>query len=387
MVFRLIDSGWGSELVEAARHGTTALKIVCPFIKLQALKRLLQGKHQKIQVITRFNLAGFACGVSDVVALRLLLTGGAQVRGICNLHTKLYLFGDSRAICTSANLTSAALDRNHEFGFVSDEQSIVTSCRRYFDDLWPKAGTDLTMDSVDEWDGIVRTHFASGALPDQHRHLPDFGVDVGLGADPAIQSAFVANASQAFVKFLGSAKNRTRLSFPVIDEIKRTGCHWAVGYPAKKRPRNVREGDVIFIARLTIDPNDIRIFGRAIGMEHIPGRDDATPREIADRPWKAEWPCYIRVHDAEFIAGNVGNGVSLNALMEELGSNSFASTQKNAANLNGNTNPRQSYVQQPAVKLSQDGFEWLNEHLEAAFVSHGKIPTAEIAKLDWPDRQ
>ena len=40
----------------------------------------------------------------------------------------------------------------------------------------------------------------------------------------------------------------------------------------------------MFIARLTDEP-DIRIFGRAIGMEHEPGRDDATSSDIARRDW------------------------------------------------------------------------------------------------------
>ena len=39
-----------------------------------------------VQVITRFNLADFAEGVSDIEALRLLLDAGADIRGIRSLH-------------------------------------------------------------------------------------------------------------------------------------------------------------------------------------------------------------------------------------------------------------------------------------------------------------
>ena len=49
----------------------------------------------------------------------MLLDAGASIRGIQNLHAKLYLFGTSRAIITSANLTEAALTRNQEFGTTS----------------------------------------------------------------------------------------------------------------------------------------------------------------------------------------------------------------------------------------------------------------------------
>jgi hypothetical protein len=71
---------------------------------------------------------------------------------------------------------------------------------------------------------------------------------------------------------------------------------------------------VIFIARLTHDPNDIRVFGRAIGMHYVPGRDEASPQDIARRNWKATWSRYVRVHHAEFIAGTMANGVSAGPL-------------------------------------------------------------------------
>jgi hypothetical protein len=38
-------------------------------------------------------------------------------------------------------------------------------------------------------------------------------------------------------------------------------------------------------------------------LRHVPGGDDATPEDIARRPWKETWPRYIRLHHAEFVAG------------------------------------------------------------------------------------
>lgn len=46
-------------------------------------------------------------------------------------------------IVTSANLTEAALYRNHEFGFLSDDETIVGECRSYFEALWERAEPDL----------------------------------------------------------------------------------------------------------------------------------------------------------------------------------------------------------------------------------------------------
>lgn len=129
MTIRLVDAEWARELTDAVRADPSKLRIICPFIKSGALDRLLSRRPKSIQVITRFNLSDFAEGVSDIAALHKLLEAGASVRGIRNLHAKLYLFGASRAIVTSANLTAAAINRNHEFGMVAEDANVIAACR------------------------------------------------------------------------------------------------------------------------------------------------------------------------------------------------------------------------------------------------------------------
>jgi hypothetical protein len=55
----------------------------------------------------------------------------------------------------------------------------------------------------------------------------------------------------------------------------------------------------MFVSRLTRDPHDIYIFGRGFAEPHMPGRDEASALEIADRTWKVDWRNYVRVHDTE----------------------------------------------------------------------------------------
>ena len=164
---RLVDAGWARELSEAIRVDSSEVRIVCPFIKKGALDCLLSHRPDYIQVITRFNLADFAEGVSDIEALRLLLEAGAGIRGIRNLHAKLYVFGTSRAIITSANLTKAALTRNQEFGMVADDAAVIGACRDYFDGLWRHAGADLSHDMLDSWEETVTGHRAAGGRPNR----------------------------------------------------------------------------------------------------------------------------------------------------------------------------------------------------------------------------
>ena len=387
MTFRLVEKDWDSEFTDALHRDPGELRIVCPFIKTRALARILTPQPVSLQVITRFSLRDFADGVSDIGALQLLLDAGGAVRGIRALHAKLYLFASSRAIITSANLTSAGLSTNREFGMVTEDSAAIRRCRAYFDKLWRLAESDLEPRQLDLWDRTLADHLAAGGRPSASAGLRDFGAEAAFEPPPASgpPPAF-SDPPQAFVKFLGEGSDRVLPACPTEEEIRRAGCHWALAYPAAggKRPTGVKEGAVMFISRLVKGP-DIRIFGRALALKHEKERDDATQADIDLRPWKTRWPHYIRVHHAEFVAGTMENGVSLAELMDTLGSDSFATTQRHASRGHGNTNPRRSLMQQPAVRLSHDGLEWLNSRLQDAFDLHGRVPIHALPHLDWPD--
>ena len=187
------------------------------------------------------------------------------------------------------------------------------------------------------------------------------------------------------MKFFGEGSNRVLRTHRVVDEVERSGCHWACTYPSDRRPRQVRDGDVLYLARLVRQPNDVMVFGRAIGLRHIEGRDDASDADKALRPWKAKWPYYVRVHNAEFVAGTLGHGISLYALMEALQADGFVTTREHALAGRGNTNPRRAYMQQPAVRLTAEGAVWLGVRLEEAFRRYGTLQNGTLNALDWPE--
>lgn len=380
MHFRLVDSKWDVELAGAVAADHSELRIVCPFIKERTAQRLLlAGQPQILNVITRFNLDDFYNGASDISALRLLLSHGAQIRGVRNLHAKLYLFGNSRVIVSSANLTEAALLRNHEFGFVADDPGILSHCRQYFDDLWQLAGTNLTEARLDAWKTQLDDALTQDTKAPVRVKFSDEGVDLHLPAPPSMLSPWVANAPQAFVKFFGEGHRRVPRTSQVVDIVD--GCHRVCTYPKGKRPRKVQDGAIMFLARLVEDPNDIIIYGRAVAVQHEEGVDDATDAEIAARDWKARWPHYIRVHHPEILAGTLGHGIPLSELMNALRSDAFAPTQRNAAKGSGNTDPRRAYLQQAAVELTAEGYDWLNTRLDDAFTQFGKLPQSVLDQL------
>jgi hypothetical protein len=381
MSFQLIDSDWARILDNAISLRSVPVKVICPFIKVHAAHRFLPCARG-MQVITRFHLGNFYDGVSDTEALRNLLANGACIRGVRNLHAKMYLFGRKTAIVTSANLTDAALSHNHEFGFVADENAIIERCEQYFIKLWEDAKRDLTSAMLDDWEEQLTAARLDRKKAPPAPRWPDYGTSCGLTGPAPIVPPIFSEAPRSFVKFFGEGDNRAEHTMTVFDEIDRSGCHWACTYPRNKRPRQVADGAVMFMGRLVQNPNDTMIFGRAIGMRYQDGRDDASPSQIKRRPWKSDWPHYIRIHHPEFVAGTLANGISLSELIDRFGSNAFASTKRNVAHGAGNTNPRKAVRQQAAVELTPESHEWLDSSLAEAFQSHGTLGPEELAKLD-----
>ena len=231
------------ELERALYRDRSELRIVCPFIKTGALNRLLEMEPQRIRVVTRFNLDDFAQCVSDIAALQEILDQGGSVRGIRNLHAKLYVFGKSRAVVTSANLTDAGLDRNPEFGIVTEDPAAIKRCLDYFEDLWERGGEDLCREQLEEWHATVTDYFESGARPVKPTGFGDFGADAGFVKTPRISShSPFSGHGQSFVKFVGRDGERAGLSQKAIKEVRSAGCHWALAYPRHRRPRIVEEG-------------------------------------------------------------------------------------------------------------------------------------------------
>lgn len=386
MTIELVSDDWETILHDAVSTERSRLRVVCPFVKRGALERLLDaGPPERVELITRFELRVFADRVSDLSALRLLLERGAHVRGVRGLHTKLYMMGDAHAVVTSANLTDAGLRSNHELGFSVRDPSLVRRCERYFTRLWENAGEDLTPSQLASWEATIQPYLLAGAPPAGAGALPDEGTAVGP-AEPAGGDAWAADATEAFVKFFGQANRRERPTIEMFELLDSTGAHWACTYPAGRRPRSVNDGDTIYPSRLTTSRagDDILVFGRATGMRHVEGRDDASEQDIALRDWKRRWPHYVRVHHGQFVDGILANGVSLYELMDDLGSATFATTLANARAGRGNTNPRRAYRQQPSVRLSPQGRALLDARLEEAFARHGQLPATELARLDWP---
>lgn len=100
-----------------------------PFIKKDVVDAILVNRKPgvELEVITSANIANFINGSLDLEAIKTLLNAGVKVVNFQNLHAKIYLFDNKKALVTSANLTNSALYKNYEYGLLlhEDEKDAV----------------------------------------------------------------------------------------------------------------------------------------------------------------------------------------------------------------------------------------------------------------------
>lgn len=106
-----------------------------PFIKKEIVDEILSNRKPGVvlEVITSANLANFVNGSLDVEAIKTLLEAGIKVLNFQNLHAKIYLFDNKKALVTSANLTNNALYNNYEYGLLLHEDEKETVDAIYSD--------------------------------------------------------------------------------------------------------------------------------------------------------------------------------------------------------------------------------------------------------------
>ena len=372
MAFNIIDKEWYKVFDGLKSSACEQVKIVTPFLSRETVKDLLGDNPKEIRVITRFNLDDFLRKASDIDALEYLLSVGAQVKGIKHLHSKVYIFNSTKAIITSANLTHSALYRNTECGVESDDIEFVQTANVYFDTLWAQAGPTLHRRTLSKWKSQINNSVTAGQR--SRSSLGDHGTDLGFDEDGKEQI-------QYFIKFSGEGNNRTKWTKRVFDEVKEADSHRYLTYPKDKRPRIVENGDRIYFGRMVEDPIDIVIFGRAFGLEYNPQIDDASAQDIKLRPWKSKWPHYIRVYRTEFIDGTLADGISLNGLMKELGSDAFVTSQSRALNGKPYGDLRDAYRNRPAVRLTEKAATIIDSRLDRIYAKLGRIIQTDLAKI------
>ncbi len=285
-------------------------------------KLIARKGNRRVQVITRYNLNDFWTKASDLKALEKLVKNGVEVKGVKDLHSKVYIFGDDSVIITSANFTYGGFILNKEFGIVSNNQAIVSNSVSYFQSLWNCTDTLLSECKIDEFKKEL-SEISKKTIP---IILKDYGESQMKG---------VVRNKGYFVKFYGRGHKRASPDKDVRGQINEVHCHFALTYPNNKkgyRPRQIKDGDVVFIAQM-IEGGGYAIFGKAIARSHDDKRDYASQEDINQCPEKERYPVYIRVHSGEFIDTTLYECPDMKNLMQVFNAYSFRSTKDKITNI------------------------------------------------------
>ncbi len=162
----ILLSNWMERFNEELKNVKT-LKIISPFVGDNMCNMLVQDFNiETVELVTRFNIRDWAMKVSSIDGIEKLFNKGVKIYGVKDLHSKVYIFDDSKAIVTSANFTNGGLVKNYECGIMIDDKDKIEELSDYFESL--KIGLPLNVNTLE-------TYFEEVHIAEMQLHIiPNF---------------------------------------------------------------------------------------------------------------------------------------------------------------------------------------------------------------------
>ncbi|MBN2878731.1 MAG: type II deoxyribonuclease [Clostridia bacterium] len=122
---------------DLVKNSRNSIKLCAPFVKKEIVAKILDSKSENVDVklVTNCTLNYFHKKSSDIEALELMINNSYIVANQQNLHAKIYIFDDKKAIITSANLTYSGFNRNIEYGLLTDESNLVGEAKSFLKNI------------------------------------------------------------------------------------------------------------------------------------------------------------------------------------------------------------------------------------------------------------
>jgi len=154
--WELVKRPVGEAVRKIVRASEKRLRLVSPFVSAAAAAEVVEmaDAHAGVVVslVTHPSLEALARGTCDIAALKMVAARGAlgHVVNLPRLHAKkLYVADDRMALVTSANLTSAGLWHQHEYGVLTSDTSVVRAMCSDIDGM-AKAAHPLSLGALEE---------------------------------------------------------------------------------------------------------------------------------------------------------------------------------------------------------------------------------------------
>lgn len=129
----------GEELKQLIAYAKNEITIVAPYISKNPLINIIDVLDGiKIRILTRLSLDDFISSSSDINILnKLTKNSNIEIRYYSNLHAKIYVVDDKKAVVTSANFTQNGMYDNLEYGVLIEED--LTDMIQDINNLWSNA--------------------------------------------------------------------------------------------------------------------------------------------------------------------------------------------------------------------------------------------------------
>jgi len=124
---RVLTSPWEKDFIQLLKDTDRRVQLASPFIKSSVAKLIIKNvpSNVKIDYLNSFKLASFHRGASDLEALNVLRKRGARLKSHHQLHAKVFIFDNKKAIVTSGNLTRGGLVNNYEYGLLIEDRKLT----------------------------------------------------------------------------------------------------------------------------------------------------------------------------------------------------------------------------------------------------------------------
>lgn len=135
---QLLSSPWAATFAHFVASAREELLIASPFISAMPIQTIMADiknrnppRAVRVHLITNLSADSLLGGSLDVTSLANLVETipGVTVTYLPSLHAKVYVADTETAVITSANLTYGGLIRNHEYGVVLRDLTLVRQVR------------------------------------------------------------------------------------------------------------------------------------------------------------------------------------------------------------------------------------------------------------------
>jgi hypothetical protein len=141
-------------LVSLIAESTGVIRIATAYVTERQL--LATTADREVRLLTSLTPIDVASGATSLESLNALIKSGVKCRQLParpRLHAKVYIFGNSSAVVTSANLTTNGLDSNIEVGVETTDRE-AAHLVSWFDRLW-ELGSIVTVAQISEMQRVT----------------------------------------------------------------------------------------------------------------------------------------------------------------------------------------------------------------------------------------